>query len=112
MTPEQILTLSKALGIVAIFLQVIALFLSSRLDFKNIAIEAAKENLPESMYLDAYNMSKSGEVRSISTEELHLRILNSSHSTKSNRRILKYIFIIIGSSLVLQLVAALIDLNL
>jgi hypothetical protein len=112
MTPEQILAFSKALGLVGISLQLIALFLSSRLDFKNLTIEAAEKNLHKDIFLDAYNIAKSGKIRSITTEELNLKILQSGHSTENNRRILKYVLILIGSSLVFQLVAALIDFSL
>lgn len=109
MNPEQVVVVGKLIGLAAILLQAIALFISSRLDFGDLSIKVAEEKLPEAIFLDAYNAAKSGMTRSITTEELNLRVLQSSGSAVNNRRILKLVVIIIGISLVFQILAAVVD---
>ena len=84
-------------------------FFRVSLDFGDLSIKVAEEKLPEAIFLDAYNAAKSGMTRSITTEELNLRVLQSSGSAVNNRRILKLVVIIIGISLVFQILAAVVD---
>jgi len=109
MNPEQVVVVGKLIGLAAILLQAIALFISSRLDFGDLSIKVAEEKLPETIFLDAYNTAKSGMPRSITTEELNLRVLQSSRSAVNNRRLLKLVVVIIGISLVFQILAAVVD---
>ena len=109
MNPEQAFVVGKLIGLAAILLQAIALFISFRLDFSELSIKAAEEKLSVSYLLDVYNAAKSGATRSITTEELNLKILLSSRTAENNRSILKRIVIIIGISLALQMLAAVID---
>jgi hypothetical protein len=112
MNPEQAFVVTKLIGLAAILLQAIALFISFRLDFGELSIKVAEEKLPESYLLDVYNAAKLGTTRSITTEELNLKILQSSGTAENNRRILKRIVIIIGISLALQMLAAVTDIYL
>jgi len=109
MNLEQAFVAGKLIGLAAILLQAIALFISSRLDFGDLSIKAAEEKLPESIFLDVFNAAKSGTTRSITTEEVNLKVLQSSRTAENNRRIFKRVVVIIGISLVFQMLAAVVD---
>ncbi|MGE6529750.1 hypothetical protein ACQKEM_12150 [Pseudomonas sp. NPDC077382] len=112
MNPEQAVVVGKLIGLAAILLQAIALLISSRLDFGDLSIKVAEEKLPETIYLDAYNAAKAGRTRSITTGELNLKVLQSSRTAENNRRIFKRVVVIIGISLVFQMLASVVDIYL
>lgn len=112
MSLEQVFILGKFIGLLAILLQAIALFMSSRLDLGDLSIKVAEEKLPGNMLIDFYNAAKFGVARSLTTEEIKLKALQYSNSAEGNRRIFKSVLILIGISLVFQLVAVMVDIYL
>lgn len=99
------MTVVKSLNLFSYALQLVALWLATRLDLKALAISQAEDDLGENHFVDIFNAAVDGRTRPQSDAEADLHKLVSADDGKRNAALLRWAAALVAVSVVLQGIA-------